>query len=90
MVAVFDRFAWRTSFSYWATDLSPAHDHKHLKINNRSLQGGYIVGQLLTNPAEQRLNDDSGHSKIWAPRHAAMMRVTLRRRLGAEGIAALS
>ncbi len=81
MVAVFDRFAWRTSFSYWATDLSPAHDHKHLKINNRSLQAGYIVGQLLTDPAEQKLNNDRD-PKIRAPRHAVMMRVTLRRRLG--------
>jgi myo-inositol catabolism protein IolC len=30
-----------------------------LKVNNRSLQVGYIVGQLLTDPAEQRLNDDT-------------------------------
>jgi hypothetical protein len=60
VVAVFDRFAWRTSFSYWATDLSPTHGHKHLKINNRSLQVGYILGPLLTDPAEQRLNNDRG------------------------------
>jgi hypothetical protein len=52
-----------------------------LKINNRSLQAGYIVGQLLTDPAEQKLNNDRD-PKIRAPRHAVMMRVTLRRRLG--------
>jgi hypothetical protein len=89
VVTVFDRFAWRTSFSYWATDLSSTHDHKHLKINNRSLQVGYIVGQLLTDPAEQRFNNDRP-CKIRAQRHAAMMRVTLRRRFGGGGIAAFS
>ena len=61
VVAVINRFAWRRSFSYWATDLSPAHDHKHMKINNRSMQVGYIVEQLLTDPSEQRFNNDGGH-----------------------------
>jgi hypothetical protein len=71
-------------FSYWATDLSLAHDHKHMKINNRSLQVGHTIGQLLTDPAEQRFNND-GPIKIGVPRHAAVMHLTLRRRLGGKG-----
>jgi hypothetical protein len=54
VVAVIATFAWRRGFSYRATDLSPAHDDKYMKINNRTVQVGYIVGQL-TDRAEQKI-----------------------------------
>jgi hypothetical protein len=88
VVAVIATFAWRRGFSYRATDLSPAHDDKYMKINNRTVQVGYIVGVDRSGRAKD--STMIADTKIRAPRHAAMMRVTLRRRLGKEGMAALS